>query len=207
MLDGVRARAIRAAAALGSRGGHRLDGSASTDGAGGDMLLSQRLEEAAMGDAMGDEVGATHPTITHGAGTLAYMAPEAGGVDLGAEGSGAGRQGYGPKVDIFALGIILFECFCPPFKTRMERAIALEQLRNGRIVADCQSHVPRRAQDLILRMVSAAPQSRPSARQLLGDSSLPERPEVEMAYLADAVNALSKPGSKLRSDLMYHLFS
>jgi len=130
------------------------------------------------------------------------MAPEASGVS-----ETGSRQSYGPKVDVFALGIILFECFCPPFTTRMGRAIALERLRCGEIIRDCQASIPKRAQDLILRMVSPIPHHRPSARQLLGDSSLPERPEVEMAYLADAVNALSKPGSALRQDLLFHLFS
>jgi len=63
---------------------------------------------------------------TGGVGTSFYVAPEL---------SKQGKSHYNKKVDIYSLGIILFEMMHPPFRTYMERATVLGQLRKNTIVA------------------------------------------------------------------------
>ena len=57
-------------------------------------------------------------SLTTGVGTTFYRAPEQGLGSL-----------YDEKVDIFSLGIVLFELFHKPFNTLMERAHVLSILR------------------------------------------------------------------------------
>ncbi len=38
---------------------------------------------------------------------------------------------YDEKADIYALGVILVEMYCPPFKTQMERICTLSKLRSN----------------------------------------------------------------------------
>jgi len=68
-------------------------------------------------------------SITGGVGTAFYCAPE----------QEFGENSYDMKVDIFSLGVIIFEMFHPPFSTQMERAENLERLRGDR---DAKGRIP-----------------------------------------------------------------
>lgn len=59
-------------------------------------------------------------------GTTLYVAPELTG--------NASKSVYNQKVDMYTLGIILFEMVQPPFDTSMERAQTIMALRSANIV-------------------------------------------------------------------------
>jgi len=212
IMNGARRKASMAAQKFAATSSDK--GSSSDQGSLQSEMQKKRLEEAALVDALDDEVGVQEPTITHGAGTLAYMAPEVA-FGTGMHGDTAGNPGsdhkqstsYGPKVDMYSLGIILFECFVPPFQTRMERAIALEQLRAGTFPREFSKSVPKQGIALIQALLQLDPSRRPSAHDLLTSSHLPFRTEVELAYFHDAVRALSKHDSELRGMIITEMFS
>ncbi|RCH95994.1 Eukaryotic translation initiation factor 2-alpha kinase, partial [Rhizopus stolonifer] len=93
-------------------------------------------------------------TRTIGVGTRTYASPE----QLAA-------QNYDEKVDIYSLGIILFELF-QPFSTGMERAEALDKLKRGVFPEGFLDLYPK-VTALILWMMDMDPSHRPSAHQLL----------------------------------------
>jgi len=92
---------------------------------------------------------------TSGVGTLAYASPE----------QTAGNA-YDYKVDIYSLGIVLFECLCP-FNSPAERAAVLTDLRNGIYPHKLYTEFPQES-NLIMWMISANPEDRPNAAQILG---------------------------------------
>lgn len=65
-------------------------------------------------------------TGTGKVGTTLYVAPELTG--------NASKSVYNQKVDMYTLGIILFEMCQPPFDTSMERAQTIMALRNPSII-------------------------------------------------------------------------
>ncbi len=69
----------------------------------------------------------TLESMTGGVGTTFYRAPEQEG-KFPPSGENSDSS-YDVKADIFSFGIILFEMFCPPFSTYMERANNLTVLR------------------------------------------------------------------------------
>lgn len=72
---------------------------------------------------------------------------------------------YDDKVDIYSLGIILFELY-QSFSTGMERACAIQQLRKGVFPDGFVEKYPKESA-LILWMMDDNPAHRPSAVQLL----------------------------------------
>lgn len=97
--------------------------------------------------------------MTGKVGTFLYSSPEM--VSLS-------RSGYDEKVDIYALGIILFELW-RPFDTGMERCKLLEALRNHLVFPpDFEQDPKRDDQRRIIRwMLQKDPKQRPSAQELL----------------------------------------
>ncbi|KAI7903146.1 kinase-like domain-containing protein [Cokeromyces recurvatus] len=96
-------------------------------------------------------------TRTIGVGTRTYASPEQLAVPA---------QAYDEKVDIYSLGIILFELF-QPFSTGMERADSIEKLKQG-IFPDGFLKMYPKVTALIIWMMDHKPDHRPSAHQLLG---------------------------------------
>lgn len=70
------------------------------------------------------------------------------------------------KADMFALGIMLFECLHPRFFTMSERLAVLQGLRKGAVPATFVRQHPQ-ASELVLSLVNPNPKERPSARQVL----------------------------------------
>jgi eukaryotic translation initiation factor 2-alpha kinase 4 len=73
-------------------------------------------------------------------GTALYVAPEL----LQA----VGKVIYNQKVDIYSLGIILFEMFHPPLSTVMERIMVLTDLRTVDIIMPKSFEVEENAKQL-----------------------------------------------------------
>ncbi|KAI7871464.1 kinase-like domain-containing protein [Spinellus fusiger] len=95
-------------------------------------------------------------TRTIGVGTRTYASPEQLAVPA---------QAYDEKVDIYSLGIILFELYVP-FTTAMERASAIDRLKSGIFPTGFVEHYPKESA-LILWMMDKDPFHRPSAKRLL----------------------------------------
>eukprot|EP00743_Colponemidia_sp_Colp-15_P005538 GILK01005958.1.p1 GENE.GILK01005958.1~~GILK01005958.1.p1 ORF type:complete len:613 (+),score=113.08 GILK01005958.1:332-2170(+) len=87
-------------------------------------------------------------------GTMSYASPEQ-----------LSGKPYSEKVDIWPLGIILFELFVP-CQTQMERARHLSALRNGQLPLDFSERFRAEA-SLILRLMHPIPSCRPSAHDIL----------------------------------------
>lgn len=91
---------------------------------------------------------------TAGVGTCTYASPEQLRNNI-----------YDNKADIYSLGIILFELYCP-FGTEMERVKSIKDLRQGRLPEDFCEKWPEESK-LILEMVAENSGNRPTAESLL----------------------------------------
>merc|ERR1711964_212954 len=100
--------------------------------------------------------------MTRGCGTPLYMPPEQ-----------ATSKNYGGKVDVFALGIILFEIFVP-FKQKRERYKAIEDLRKNpqRTLDKYMRNHPIAAQ-LVAAMTNKNPDRRPTCLDIVRDPHIP----------------------------------
>lgn len=94
---------------------------------------------------------------------------------------------YDSKVDMYSLGIVVFEMW-HPFETGMERILTLKDLKeNGKLPSKWKQEHPMVAQ-LVLDLISGDPSMRPSARQLLRSAILP--PRVGDEQLQDLIRSL-----------------
>ncbi|CAO3651810.1 unnamed protein product [Cunninghamella echinulata] len=107
-------------------------------------------------------------TPTIGVGTRTYASPE----QLAFSG-----RAYNEKVDIYSLGIILFELY-QPFSTFMERADAINNLKNAMLPDGFVEKYPKESA-LILWMTDYNPSRRPSVHQIL-DYDLFNQPSTDM---------------------------
>ena len=105
---------------------------------------------------------------TREVGTQLYMSPEQSqGQQVQALQGGSVRRvrKYDFKVDVFALGVILFELLCP-LRTEMERVQTVQTLRRTQ-KAPGELRQSRPADSaLVERMVAADPNGRPASRDL-----------------------------------------
>jgi len=85
-------------------------------------------------------------------GTKLYMSPEQEG------------NLYTYKVDIFSLGLIFFELFCP-FGTENERIKVMSDLKNGVFPSEFEAEMPLQS-ELVQWLLSAAPEERPDAIEI-----------------------------------------
>jgi len=92
---------------------------------------------------------------TYNVGTYLYSSPEIKKKEL-----------YTEKVDMYSLGIILFELW-QPFKTAMERCKNIEMLRNEKRLLHSFVHKYPKQSNLILRLTEESPEARPSASWVL----------------------------------------
>lgn len=112
----------------------------------------------------------TAEDMTRSIGTALYVAPEIK--------SGAGN--YNDKVDMYSLGIIMFE-MCYPLKTAMERHQVLLKIRERDHTLPPSFEDPDKSMeaDVILSLIKHAPSERPSSAELLRSGKLPVQLEDE----------------------------
>ena len=113
------------------------------------------------------------------------------------------RKAYDHKVDIYSLGLILFELLVP-FSTQMERVQTLSALRKLKF----PSHFIRsREYELVLKMLSHKPNQRPETTEILSTDFLREAsvstspvspPSVESVFQKPAESLLQVSEKKRR---------
>ncbi|CAK9298111.1 unnamed protein product [Gordionus sp. m RMFG-2023] len=123
--------------------------------------LDANLDNVSGNDSKGrkiDHVDRNGKQYTLRVGTRLYMSPEQ-----------VENKVYTNKVDIYSLGLILFELLYP-FSTQMERIKTLMQCRQGNFPKDFQTEYPKEFQ-IVKWLLSQNPDDRPDAKQLKDDSS------------------------------------
>ena len=129
-------------------------------------------------------------------GTLLYVAPEL---------LSSSKKHYTQKVDVYSLGIILFE-MCYSFETAMERTSILQQLRRANI--QYPEHFAEDnavASKILHRLLQHNPDDRPTSEELFTSSLLP--PQIEDKFLDDSIRTLAAPNTGYHARLMDLLFS
>ncbi|RKP02203.1 hypothetical protein CXG81DRAFT_11040, partial [Caulochytrium protostelioides] len=131
----------------------------------GDFGLATSQRRPPVSGAASESI--SHAAMTRQVGTPFYVAPE-----LMAPQS-AHAAGYSHKVDLYSLGIILFE-MAYPFSTGMERAIVLRSLREPTCrFPDDFDQKALRGPAIILQLISHDAEKRPDCEVLLTSSELP----------------------------------
>ncbi|XP_053613621.1 eIF-2-alpha kinase GCN2 isoform X2 [Plodia interpunctella] len=127
-------------------------------------------------------------SLTGQVGTALYVAPEL---------YQAGTKGiYNQKVDIYSLGIILFEMFHPPLDTAMERMAVLNSIRSKDIVMPKEFERDNAKQIHVIRwLLNHDASLRPSCAELLSSEHIP-RPVHEGTLAGLLSHALSERGSR-----------
>eukprot|EP01133_Synstelium_polycarpum_P007982 gene7982-9377_t len=134
--------------------------------------------------------------MTGGVGTPFYCCPEI---------LAKNTRHYGVKVDVYSLGIILFE-MCHPFQTMMERSNTLRDLRAEIRFPPGFEALKADQATLIRSLISLDPTERPTTGQLLESDLLPSRMEDDI--LKEAVKTIaSNPTLSLFNYLMEKLFA
>ncbi|CAG9763995.1 unnamed protein product [Ceutorhynchus assimilis] len=148
----------------------------------GDVFGVSKSQAESLREDLGDE------SKTGQVGTALYVAPEI---------NSAAKGFYNQKVDIYSLGIILFEMCYKPLETGMERIKILTKLRMKDITFPeefCQKN--ERAQFLIRWLLNHDISKRPTSQELLQSEHLPP-PVLEERELQELVrHTLSNPQLK-----------
>lgn len=136
-------------------------------------------------------------TGTGKVGTTLYVAPELTG--------NASKSTYGQKVDMYTLGIILFEMSQPPFETGMERAKTILSLRMPSIVIPDEMLKDQKYEKtvkIIRWLLNHDPSQRPTAEELLASDLVPPA-QLEANELQEMLrHALANPQSKAYKHLV-----
>jgi eukaryotic translation initiation factor 2-alpha kinase 4 len=148
--------------------------------------------------AVSEKINVPHGShnMTTSIGTALYVAPEVR--------SSIGT--YNSKVDMYSLGIILFEMCYPPV-VGMERAQVLQGLRQKQPILPEDFNITDRATqaDILLSLVQHNPKDRPSSSGLLQSGKLPVQMESET--IRQTLAGLSDPKSPYYQKMMAALFS
>jgi len=140
--------------------------------------------------------GEKRPNMTKMVGTMLYGAPEQ-----------MTSRDYNNKVDMYALGIILFEMFSQ-FSSRSERHAGVLKLRKRR---KCYFRDAPDVADLIMQLLHRDPRMRPSAHDILISQELPfgkpnDLTPAQSAYMEREIlkvslgtNSRSRRGSQSKS--------
>ncbi|XP_047139265.1 eIF-2-alpha kinase GCN2 isoform X3 [Hydra vulgaris] len=137
--------------------------------------------------------------MTANVGTALYVAPELGQANSFIR--------FSQKVDIYSLGIILFEMFYH-FETSMERVKVIDLLRKDEIIfpQDFTDNKYEKEKFLINWLLNHSPDSRPTALELMESGYLP--PRIEDSQLDEIVtHTLSQKNSTRYQRLISAFFT
>ncbi|KAH8550420.1 kinase-like domain-containing protein [Umbelopsis sp. PMI_123] len=160
--------------------------------------LAAKIHEHSMDGTVTSASGATwnhnpDESMTTGVGTTFYVSPEV--LPDPTKGTAS--------VDMFSLGIIFFE-MCYPLQTGMQRAMVLQDLRNGKFPDDFNpSYVNQKK--IIQMLTSSQPKDRPNSFELLRSDLLP--PKLEDEYINECVRTIANPNTPYYHKLMSAMFS
>ncbi|XP_053488961.1 eIF-2-alpha kinase GCN2 isoform X3 [Ictalurus furcatus] len=133
-------------------------------------------------------------------GTALYVSPEV---------QGNTKATYNQKVDLFSLGIILFEMSYRPMTTASERITVLSQLRKESIdfPEDFFEYENKTQRQLICWLLSHDPALRPTAVELLKSELLPP-PQMEESELHEVLqHTMANVNGKAYRTMVNQLFS
>ncbi|EME82227.1 uncharacterized protein MYCFIDRAFT_43169 [Pseudocercospora fijiensis CIRAD86] len=136
--------------------------------------------------------------MTRSVGTALYVAPEL-------QSTGNGRPS--DKVDMFSLGIIIYE-MSQPFGTAMERVVELNRIRKkGETLPEAYLDDNEKAREgrLINCLIAHKPSERLSSAELLRDDRLPIN--IEDATVRKALGTLTDPNSPYHQTFMSAVFA
>ena len=144
-----------------------------------------------------DQTPAAEWDLTMSVGTALYTAPELQSIGIGH---------YTNKVDVYSLGIILFE-MCHEFATAMERCKVILELRQDQHSLPAAFQNPEKAlqAQIILSLIKYNPSERPSSLELLRSRKIPLR--IEDEHISQALSSLSDPSSPIFTRIVDVLFS
>uniref|UniRef100_A0A0X3NP12 Protein kinase domain-containing protein n=1 Tax=Schistocephalus solidus TaxID=70667 RepID=A0A0X3NP12_SCHSO len=140
--------------------------------------------------------------MTENVGTYFYTSPEV----LSDQNS---RTVYDEKVDIYSLGIILFEMFYRRMHTLMERVAVLTDLRKPKIFfpTDWDSTILVNQTALIRSLLQQDPSRRPSASDLLASPLVPPLKSTESAFRKQVLEAFNNPDGNLYRFIVSNLMT
>ncbi|XP_053685295.1 eIF-2-alpha kinase GCN2 isoform X2 [Sabethes cyaneus] len=155
------------------------------------IAQSQQIKSLDMGNSLTGKVG-----------TALYVAPELTG--------NASKSTYNQKVDLYSLGIILFEMSTQPLETGMERVTTLMELRSDSIRFPesmlTDDNYTQRVQ-VIRWLLNHDPSERPTAEELLASELIPSA-RLEANEVEEIIrNVVSQPQSRNYKHLMAHCFA
>ncbi|KAI8582596.1 hypothetical protein K450DRAFT_226018 [Umbelopsis ramanniana AG] len=167
--------------------------------------LTTKMHDHSMDGTVTSASGATwnhnlDESMTTGVGTTFYVSPEV--LPDPSKGASPGMR-YNQKVDMFSLGIIFFE-MCYPLHTGMQRAMVLQDLRNGKFPDDFNPNYVNQ-KDIIQMLTSSQPKDRPNSFELLRSDLLP--PKLEDEYINECVRTIANPNTPYYHKLMSAMFS
>ncbi|OAF63860.1 hypothetical protein A3Q56_08377, partial [Intoshia linei] len=134
--------------------------------------------------------------LTGNVGTAYYVSPEV-----------LNGEYYDSKIDMYAMGIMLFEMSYRKMNTGMERCQVLTSLRNSTIKFPDDFSVDLKGQaDIIRKLLNWDPKKRPSADQLLQEGVIPDAHSLSTFDMYVKI-ALTSLGSTTNRTLLRRLFT
>ncbi|XP_064182546.1 eIF-2-alpha kinase GCN2 [Anguilla rostrata] len=162
-------------------------------------VAAEKLEIEESGSALMPKPDPTD-NMTGMVGTALYVSPEV---------QGNTKATYNQKVDLFSLGIILFEMSYRPMTTASERISVLSQLRTEAIEfpEDFAEYESGTLRNVIRWLLSHDPALRPSAVELLKSELLPP-PQMEESELHEVLqHTMANVNGKAYRTMVSQLFS
>ena len=139
----------------------------------------------------------TAANMTRSIGTTLYVAPEL---------RSNVTASYGSKVDMYSLGIILFE-MCYPLMTAMERDYVIRALREEEHALPSDFNYRERTNmgDMILALITHRSEERPDCNKLLQSGKIPS--QIEDETIREALRSVSDSRSPYYHKMMSAIFS
>ncbi|KAI1722983.1 protein kinase domain-containing protein [Ditylenchus destructor] len=148
--------------------------------------------------------------FTKNVGTTFYIAPECNATKPQSV-AGIHKFSYSSKVDVFSVGVVLFEMFMEPLPTATERIMVLQNLRNRLEFPEnfgekLTQQNRSRSQKLIQWMLKPDPNDRPSVDTLLQSELIPLVVYEEDEFQKMFTQTLKKRNSRLYKWMINSMF-